>query len=84
MVTVGTKAAGGIARWNSRPGVPPTCRSAAAMAPARESVWAGSALANERRRANACQALPAELLAGHVLRGYADDLVPLGHQPGRR
>jgi hypothetical protein len=40
---------------------PPTCRSAAAMASTRERVRAGSALANESRRWNACQAAPVGL-----------------------
>ena len=54
MVIVGSKAAGGTARWNSRPGVPPICRSAAAIASASEPVRPGSALANQSRRAKSC------------------------------
>ncbi len=62
MVTVGSKAAGGTARWNSRPGVPPICRSARSIAAASASVRPGSALANESLRWNACQAAPVGLL----------------------
>jgi hypothetical protein len=39
MVTVGSKAAGGTARWNSRPGVPPICCSARAIASTSGKVW---------------------------------------------
>jgi hypothetical protein len=63
MVTVGSKAAGGTARWNSRPGAPPICRSAAAMAAASGRVRAGSALADESLRVKVCQASPVGLLA---------------------
>jgi hypothetical protein len=47
MVTVGSKAAGGMARWKSRPGEPPIARSACSMAAASGAASAGSALANE-------------------------------------
>jgi hypothetical protein len=62
ILTVGSKAIGGTARWNSRPGVPPISRSARSIAAASESVRPGSALANESLRWNACQAAPFGLL----------------------
>src|SRR6516165_12379955 len=62
MPTVGSKAAGGTARWNSRPGAPPIWCSARLMASTSGRVRTGSALANESRRANACQAAPVGLV----------------------
>ena len=62
MFTVDSNAAGGTARWNSRIGAPPISFSARATASASESVWEGSALANESLRWNACQAAPVGLL----------------------
>ena len=61
MVTVGSKAAGGTARWSSRAGVPPISCSARSIAATSESVRPGSALAKESLRWNASQASPAGL-----------------------
>ena len=62
MVTVDSKATGGMARWKSRPGEPPIARSARSMAAVNGAASARSALANESVRWNACQAAPVGLL----------------------
>ena len=83
MVTIGSKAAGGTGRWNSRSGEPPICPSARSMA-AVGKVVPDPVLANESLCWNACQGscglagsefgdrlagVLAELLAGHAPAG---------------
>ncbi len=58
IATTDSNAAGGIARWNSRRGLPPMSFSASSTAVASGAVLSGSAAANDRFAANASHASP--------------------------
>ena len=61
IATTDAKAAGGMARWNSRRGVPPIAFSAARIAVASGSVLSLSALPNDSAAAKAFHASPTGL-----------------------